>query len=146
MTPKGLARAAGAVAALAISLEGCASLRREPFTEAEQALASPEGFGRVRYTEDQPELLSLLVRALRADRQSEVDALALSGGGANGAYGAGLLCGWRLAGGRPEFQVVTGGSTGALAAPLAFAGPAWDDGLRRAYTGPKVIHLLRGRG
>jgi hypothetical protein len=39
--------------------------------------------------------------------------LAISGGGDNGAFGAGLLCGWTAAGDRPEFKLVTGISTGA---------------------------------
>ena len=47
--------------------------------------------------------------------------LALSGGGQNGAFGAGLLNGWTASGTRPEFQIVTGISTGALAAPPIFA-------------------------
>ena len=57
---------------------------------------------------------------LRADHPTSI--LALSGGGANGAYGAGLLVGWTEHGDRPQFDVVTGVSTGALAAPFAAAG------------------------
>jgi len=60
--------------------------------------------------------------------------LALSTGGGDGAFGAGLLSGWSLSGKRPEFSVVTGVSTGSLMAPFAFIGPSRDDGLRRAYT------------
>jgi predicted acylesterase/phospholipase RssA len=60
--------------------------------------------------------------------------LAVSGGGANGAYGVGLLSGWTAAGTRPEFTMVTGISTGALIAPFAFLGPAYDDRLKEAYT------------
>lgn len=60
--------------------------------------------------------------------------LALSGGGAEGAFGAGLLCGWTQAGNRPQFKLVTGISTGALMAPFAFLGPAYDDRLKEAYT------------
>ena len=48
--------------------------------------------------------------------------LAISGGGENGAFGAGLLCGWTQEGTRPEFERVTGSSTGALSAPFAFLG------------------------
>jgi hypothetical protein len=59
--------------------------------------------------------------------------LSLSGGGANGAYGAGVIVGWTKAGQRPEFSVVTGVSTGALAAPFVFLGPEWDDELETAY-------------
>jgi predicted acylesterase/phospholipase RssA len=60
--------------------------------------------------------------------------LVLSGGGAYGAYPAGILCGWAEAGTRPSFDVVTGVSTGALVATLAFLGPARDPDLRRFYT------------
>ena len=60
--------------------------------------------------------------------------LVLSGGGQNGAFGVGVLRGWRAAG-RPAFDVVTGISTGALQATHAFLGtPADDDALERAYT------------
>ena len=60
--------------------------------------------------------------------------LAISGGGANGAFGAGLLAGWTAAGTRPEFTMVTGISTGALTAPFAFLGSAYDDKLKEVYT------------
>jgi len=60
--------------------------------------------------------------------------LALSTGGSDGAFGAGLLNGWSESGKRPEFSVVTGVSTGALMAPYAFIGSAQDPGLKRAYT------------
>ncbi len=60
--------------------------------------------------------------------------LALSGGGANGAFGAGVLYGWTQSGNRPQFQVVTGISTGALIAPLAFLGSDCDEELKQIYT------------
>lgn len=60
--------------------------------------------------------------------------LALSAGGADGAYGAGVLNGWTRSGTRPKFDVVTGVSTGALMAVLAFLGPAYDGELERFYT------------
>lgn len=56
--------------------------------------------------------------------------LAISGGGENGAFAAGLLLGWTEAGDRPEFSVVTGVSAGALVAPFAFLGPEYDHVLR----------------
>jgi hypothetical protein len=59
--------------------------------------------------------------------------LALSGGGDNGSFGAGLLVGWTQAGTRPEFDVVTGISAGALIAPFAFLGPAYDPQLRAVF-------------
>ena len=55
--------------------------------------------------------------------------LALSGGGANGAYGAGLVTGWTASGKRPEFAMVTGTSTGSLIAPFGFLGLAYDQQL-----------------
>src|SRR5206468_7716649 len=60
--------------------------------------------------------------------------LAISGGGDNGAFGAGVLKGWSKFGSRPEFKIVTGVSTGALIAPFAFLGPAYDDRLKSLYT------------
>jgi hypothetical protein len=63
-----------------------------------------------------------------------VNYLAISGGGANGAFGAGLLTGWTAAGNRPEFGIITGISTGALIAPFAFLGPEQDAQLKKFYT------------
>ena len=71
--------------------------------------------------------------------------LAVSGGGDNGAFGAGLLNGWTAAGTRPEFKLVTGISTGALIAPFAFLGPAYDDELREFYTSVTPADILKMR-
>ncbi len=71
--------------------------------------------------------------------------LAISGGGANGAFGAGLLVGWTEAGSRPEFQMVTGISTGALIAPFAFLGPEYDHVLRTVYTGISTSDIFEMR-
>lgn len=60
--------------------------------------------------------------------------LAISGGGANGAFGAGLLAGWTESGERPEFEIVTGVSTGAIIAPFAFLGPDYDPILLKMYS------------
>jgi predicted acylesterase/phospholipase RssA len=76
----------------------------------------------------------------------KLDLLAVSGGGENGAFGAGLLCGWTEYGGRPEFELVTGVSTGALTAPFAFLGPAYDPALRRVYTELSPGDVLVSRG
>jgi hypothetical protein len=64
----------------------------------------------------------------------EANFLALSGGGGDGAFGAGILCGWTAAGSRPTFKLVTGISTGALIAPFAFLGSEYDGKLKEAYT------------
>jgi hypothetical protein len=71
--------------------------------------------------------------------------LAISGGGADGAFGAGLLIGWTETGDRPDFQVVTGVSTGALIAPFAFLGPDYDKVLREVYTTISTKDILRKR-
>jgi hypothetical protein len=60
--------------------------------------------------------------------------LALSGGGDNGAFGAGLMVGWTASGRRPSFDLVTGVSAGALIAPFAFLGPDYDAPLREVFT------------
>ncbi|MEH6633273.1 MAG: patatin-like phospholipase family protein [Halopseudomonas aestusnigri] len=72
----------------------------------------------------------------------KLNLLALSGGGEDGAYGAGLLNGWTEAGTRPEFQIVTGVSTGALIAPFAFLGPEYDPVLKEIYTTINFDSLL----
>jgi predicted acylesterase/phospholipase RssA len=73
--------------------------------------------------------------------------LCLSGGGAFGAYQAGLLVGWTELGTRPDFDAVTGVSTGALVAALAFLGPDYDPELRRVYTTLKTEDIYtRKRG
>ncbi len=60
--------------------------------------------------------------------------LALSGGGDNGAFGAGLLTGWTARGDRPRFDLVTGVSTGAMMAPFAFLGSDYDYVLKQTFT------------
>ena len=80
--------------------------------------------------------------------------LVLSGGGANGAFGAGFLKGWTKTGRRPVFKIVTGVSTGAMMAPFAFLGPDYDEALREFYTtttsrdifalGSILVRLLSG--
>jgi predicted acylesterase/phospholipase RssA len=76
----------------------------------------------------------------------ETNLLAISGGGANGAFGAGLLTGWTLAGTRPTFKLVTGVSTGGLTAPFAFLGSAWDAPLTAVYTGITPSDVFERRG
>lgn len=95
---------------------------------------------------DRPKL-EALARELAAQLQASPSPsiLALSGGGANGAYGAGVLAGWTESGRRPSFAIVTGVSTGALAAPFAFLGSEWDDDLRAAYTDGGTSGLLSWR-
>jgi hypothetical protein len=78
-----------------------------------------------------------------ADGVVEYAHLAISGGGPNGAFGAGLLNGWSATGKRPVFKIVTGVSTGALMAPFAFLGPPYDKALREFYTTTSSRNIFR---
>ena len=90
--------------------------------------------------------LDLFVAAGNKGPLPPANYLAISGGGENGAYGAGLLIGWTEAGTRPEFKLVTGVSTGALTAPFAFLGPAYDQQLKEVYTTIAAKDVLEKRG
>ena len=83
--------------------------------------------------------IMILKKRLRESQKPKIlpvkrTALLLSGGGSFGAYSAGVLCGWTETGTRPEFDVVTGVSTGALISVFAFLGSEYDCELRRFYT------------
>ncbi len=82
-----------------------------------------------------------LVGGLRAPR----NVLALSSGGLYGAYTAGVLNGWTQSGTRPEFDVVTGSSTGALIAPYAFLGSEYDGQAMKLYTNVRAEDIFRVR-
>ena len=147
------------LAALLFLLQGCATPPRLAAVPAQDtARAEIPGIPNARYwvqTDIEP-----FVRDAIASGQREqaylarighqgplppVNFLAVSGGGDDGAFGAGLLVGWTENGTRPEFKGVTGVSTGALIAPFAFLGPDEDDALREVYTtiGPRNILLPR---
>ena len=70
--------------------------------------------------------------------------LAISGGANDGAFGAGFLSGWSASGTRPDFEMVTGVSTGALIAPFVFIGPQYDDKLRTLYTNTSTTGIFQG--
>ncbi|CUK15060.1 Patatin [Shimia thalassica] len=79
----------------------------------------------------------------KSTRKGGLNILALSGGGQDGAFGAGILTGWTQMGKRPVFDIVTGISTGALIAPFAFLGPEYDDQLRHIYTQTSTSDIAR---
>ena len=112
---------------------------------------SPPGFPRdVRFlSNDRDYLVTHLNRAVRslsaATHGGPIRILALSGGGAGGAFGAGALYGLAHSGQRTDFQVVTGVSAGALLAPFAFLGPSWDPQMKDAFDSHRTEHLLRPR-
>ncbi len=74
------------------------------------------------------------LQVLPASETKDLSVLVISGGGSDGAFGAGVLKGWTESGSRPVFNIVTGVSTGALIATFAFLGSAWDGEIERFYT------------
>ena len=78
--------------------------------------------------------------------KKKLNILALSGGGADGAFGAGVLYGWSRSGKRPQFDIVTGVSTGALMSVMAFIGPSRDEDLKRLYTRITNSDIYRDKG
>ncbi|MCX8252641.1 Alpha/beta hydrolase [Beijerinckiaceae bacterium RH AL1] len=130
------------VAGLAALTAACAgSQPRIPYTAQEAALAQPPGYEHIRVWLDEARDYPVdFAPDLKPGEASQY--LALSGGGGNGAYGAGILNGWTQSGRRPTFNAVSGVSTGALMAPFAFLGPAYDATLADIYTGGEAETLV----
>lgn len=145
-----LMRTVAAVLSAGLLLSACASGARSDFGLTERDAASPVGFPNVRFSvEDEAAAQKIeqqLGEGVPKGPDGHFDLIALSGGGANGAFAAGLINGWTASGKRPDFEVVTGVSTGALAAPFVFLGPRWDGRLKEAYTGGQATGLLKSRG
>ncbi len=148
------------LAALLFLLQGCATPSRLSAVPAQDTTrAEIPGIPNARYwvqTDIEPFIRDAIASGQREQAYlarighrgplPPINFLAVSGGGDDGAFGAGLLVGWSATGTRPEFKGVTGVSTGALIAPFAFLGPEEDDALREVYTtiGPQNILLPRG--
>jgi len=141
---------AALVVAFVVLVVGCASPERRAAVPA-QFVAEAEVYGfpttGIRYFPRDAEDVDLFEKDFVASWARERAALhlpdgplppaaylAISGGGDNGAFGAGFLKGWTETGTRPVFKLVTGVSTGALIAPFAFLGSAYDDPLKAVYT------------
>ncbi|CAA2102634.1 hypothetical protein MBUL_01785 [Methylobacterium bullatum] len=145
-----------AVLAMAGQLAACGSIPRVAYTADQASAAVPAGMDlSVRAYADASEstFTEMVARPERSKRAFAY--LALSGGGGDGAYGAGILNGWSESGKRPEFALVSGVSTGALIAPFAFLGPAYDSTLTDIYTSgvastlvqsPSVANIVFGSG
>ncbi len=146
--------------ALAVMMSGCVAVQERtavPGPELEAAQVS--GYSDIRSWGDvvTPTVEAIIRRQYRQVRDAalagqpgastrKADFLAISGGGGDGAYAAGFLTGWTRSGQRPDFEVVTGVSTGALAAPFAFLGPSYDDVLKEIYTQYGDRDLVVDRG
>ena len=135
-----------AVVGIAVALAGCGTLLRNPVPPPLVTVAAIPNMPDVRAWAGQPapamerDLADSFRQESRAEFPRDANGvihyahLSLSGGGANGAFGAGFLNGWTSTGTRPVFKIVTGVSTGALMAPFAFLGPSHDTALREFYT------------
>ncbi|WP_395684758.1 patatin-like phospholipase family protein [Aestuariivirga sp.] len=128
-----------------LSLAGCAGPTveslRSPVPEPLVNSSLVPGYSHIRFWGDSSEAItpSVVAEVMAQQKAAGITSqersfLAISGGGSNGAFGAGLLTGWTKAGTRPEFVVVTGISTGALIGTFAFLGPPYDRYLTEAYT------------
>ena len=139
---------------IAIFMLGCSSLERKSAVPAQSlSKAQISGLPSVRYlisTQAGVDAMVNDVIALEKARgknafDGNANYLALSGGGDDGAFGAGLLVGWTKQGSRPSFNLVTGISTGALIAPFAYLGKDYDPILQEVYTKikPKDVYIER---
>ncbi len=121
----------------ALSLLAACAPPRPDFTPEEQLAARIPGIPDARAWGDAGvahlDPLGMRPDQVAARRAGDLDYLAISSGGPAGAYGAGVLLGWTQAGTRPDFDVVTGVSAGALIAPFAFVGPEGDPALRQLW-------------
>jgi hypothetical protein len=140
-------------------LQGCAGPGRLPAVPSElQGRVVIPGLSEVRFRPgvDDDKLREEGKKSMRRERawlesrgQSGalpvIHFLAISGGGDDGAFGAGLLNGWTKAGDRPEFKLVTGVSTGAIIAPFAFLGSEYDVRTENFYTKTAPHDILKKR-
>jgi predicted acylesterase/phospholipase RssA len=137
-------------------LQGCGSLpERNPLPEESYAESRILGTSGLRFWADQEfpftehltddASLEDLRAALPGLVGREIHILAVSGGGGNGAFAAGLMNGWTASGTRPDFNIVTGISTGSLIAPFVFLGPDYDDLLEQFYTQYSTDDLIKRR-
>ncbi len=130
-----------AASGVSLFLAGCSSLPRTPYSAVDASAARVLDLANLRRYADEP-AGNFDQPAGKVMPRGPRSYLALSGGGADGAYGAGVLNGWTAMGTRPSFTVVSGVSTGALIAPFAFLGSEYDQTLREVYTSGIAASLL----
>ena len=133
---------------------GCASLTRDravpPELHGQEQIGNMPG---VRYEALSKSGINKILNDIKASTDANkgqttesATYLSISGGGDNGAFGAGLLTGWTVHGDRPKFDLVTGVSTGALIAPFAYLGPDYDPVLTAVYTQTQPSDIFVERG
>jgi hypothetical protein len=138
---------------LCLLLSACASVVRNPLPEELHRDVTVLGRDDFRFWGDERHVkvfhgattLEQVEQEFGGVMHREHNYLVVSGGGANGAYGAGVLKAWSELGTRPEFTIVTGVSTGALIAPFAFLGSQYDAELERFYTTLDTTRILDTR-
>jgi predicted acylesterase/phospholipase RssA len=139
----------------ALVLAGCATPPDRTLSHLTPAYATlPNGNDPVHPDQPSPMVKAMtdsarenFVRLMERKRGHALNLLSLSGGGQNGAFGAGFLVGWRESGRRPEFDVVGGVSTGALLATHALLGtPADDVVMTEMYTQVTKDDIYQSRG
>jgi hypothetical protein len=116
---------------------------RVPYTQQEQAEAVIPGIPGARLWADDPAIAAGRRSVVARANLAQPTILALSGGGPDGAFGAGLLGGWTARGTRPQFTFVTGASAGALLAPFAFLGPSYDETIKGVFASGEMANLLQ---
>ena len=129
------------------------STRKSAIPDAQLQSASISGMEDIRYVPSTKAGVKSYLQEIKTavakrpqDPSRQTNLLALSGGGDNGAFGAGLLVGWTQRGDRPMFDQVTGISTGALIAPFAFLGSDYDQSLQTLFTQVSPDDIYRERG
>ena len=137
--------------ALTLLMYGCASTRPTALPSAESArlpwgaldLNIENDYSEYTLRKSMGEALEVKIKQ-HNNKNSTIpfNILALSGGGSGGAYGAGILSGWKARGDLPQFDIVTGISTGSIMASFAFLG---GDSIEHIFTTLETCHLYTSR-
>jgi predicted acylesterase/phospholipase RssA len=131
-----------ALAALGLTLAACAAAR--PLELEDVRTETPVGAVELFDSTGHP--INSQLPDFAGMVKPELNILVLSGGGADGAFGAGVLVGWSETGLRPRFDTVTGVSTGALMATLVFLGSEYDPVLKDVYTTVSSDDIYKKKG
>ncbi|MDD5422511.1 MAG: patatin-like phospholipase family protein [Candidatus Omnitrophica bacterium] len=140
-----------------LSIQGCATLRPRNAVPLDfDGKVTISGMPDIRTDIDNPDPIVMQKSLVDSFKQEDKDAypssgsgvkiypvLAISGGGANGAYGAGLLKGWSEEGSRPLFKIITGVSSGSIIALYTFVGKEYDVALERFFTTMSTKDIMR---